>query len=82
MVKDPPKNISISWSEFIPSDELYKSGKLNLTVSGLSITAASKLKTKNLGLKGAKIYEREIQYFFKKEKKFTTIKDYCKNLDI
>lgn len=54
----------------------------NPIASFLQDTLRSKLKTKNLGVKGAKIYEREIKYFSSKEKKFTSIKEYCKNLDI
>lgn len=45
-------------------------------------TLRSKLKTKNLGLEGAKIYEREIKYFVSKNKNFTTLKNYCNNLNI
>jgi peptidoglycan-N-acetylglucosamine deacetylase len=54
----------------------------NPVASFLQDTLRSKLKTKNLGIDGAKIYEREIKYFAAKNKNFTTIKDYCNILDI
>jgi peptidoglycan-N-acetylglucosamine deacetylase len=54
----------------------------NPIASFLQDTLRSKLKTKNLGIKGAKIYEKEIKYFAAKNKNFTTIKDYCNILGI
>ena len=50
----------------------------NLISSFLQDTLRSNLKTKNLGLNGLKIYEREIQYFKKRDFSFCTIKEYCK----
>jgi len=40
-------------------------------------TIRSKLKVKNLGISGLKIYEREISYFERKNFEFCTIKEYC-----
>lgn len=54
----------------------------NPVASFLQDTLRSKLKTKNLGPGGAKIYEREIKYFASKNKNFTTIKEYCNSLGI
>ena len=54
----------------------------NPVASFLQDTLRSKLKTKNLGIDGAKIYEREIKYFSSKNKSFITLKDYCNILDI
>lgn len=50
----------------------------NLVATFLQDTVRTKLKMKNLGPKGAKIYEREIKYFENQKFKFCTIKDYCK----
>ena len=49
----------------------------NVVAAFLQDTLRSKLKVKNLGIKGIKIYEREIKYFEKSKFKFCTIKDYC-----
>ncbi len=43
----------------------------------LQDTLRSKLKVKNLGPKGVKIYEKEIRYFDQKQFEFCNIKDYC-----
>ncbi len=50
----------------------------NILAAFLQDTVRSKLKVKNLGPDGLKIYEREIEYFDKHNFKFYTIKDYCK----
>ena len=67
-------------NEFIDeSNEERKANKRskNLVSSFLQDTVRSKLKVKNLGLEGLKIYEREIKYFQNKKFQFCTIKDYC-----
>jgi hypothetical protein len=48
----------------------------------LQSTLRSKLKVKNLGRKGADIYEREIMYFISKGYHFSTIMDYCKHKNL
>lgn len=68
-------------NEFIDeSDELRTKNKRskNVVSAFLQDTVRSKLKVKNLGLEGLKIYEREIKYFEKEKFTFCTIKDYCK----
>lgn len=50
----------------------------NFISSFLQDTLRSKLKTKNLGMKGLKIYEREISYFEQNNFSFCTVKEYCK----
>lgn len=67
-------------NEFIDeSDEARVVNKRsdNVIASFLQDTVRSKLKVKNLGENGLKIYEREIAYFDKKKFKFLNIKDYC-----
>lgn len=67
-------------NEFIDeSDEERQINKRskNPVAAFLQDTLRSKLKTKNLGPKGAEIYEKEIKYFHKEEFEFTTIQDYC-----
>lgn len=67
-------------NEFIDeSDEERQVNKRsdNLVAAFLQDTVRSKLKTKNLGPKGAKVYEREIVYFEKNKFDFCTIKSYC-----
>ncbi len=68
-------------NEFIDeSDEERQINKRskNFLAAFLQDTLRSKLKVKNLGIKGIKIYEREIKYFEKHEFKFCTIKEFCK----
>jgi len=68
-------------NEFIDeSDEERQVNKRskNIVASFLQDTLRSKLKVKNLGIKGIEIYEREINYFDKYEFEFCTIKEYCK----
>lgn len=68
-------------NEFIDeSDEVRQINKRskNILASFLQDTLRSKLKVKNLGVKGLKIYEREIKYFDKNNFVFCTIKEYCK----
>jgi len=68
-------------NEFIDeSDEVRKINKRssNPIAAFLQDTLRSKLKVKNLGPKGLKIYEREIAYFDRHEFNFCTIKEYCK----
>jgi len=50
----------------------------NILAAFLQDTLRSKLKVKNLGIDGLRIYEREIEYFNKNDFNFCTIKDYCK----
>ena len=50
----------------------------NFVTSFLQDTLRSKMKIKNLGIDGLKIYEREITYFDKQKFNFCTIKEYCK----
>lgn len=67
-------------NEFIDeSDEERQINKRskNIVASFLQDTVRSKLKVKNLGVRGLNIYEQEIKYFDKKEFEFCTIKDYC-----
>ena len=49
----------------------------NPVAAFLQDTLRSKMKVKNLGLDGLKIYEREIAYFHKHNFEFCNIKDYC-----
>ncbi|MDY7394079.1 polysaccharide deacetylase family protein [Aureibaculum sp. 2210JD6-5] len=68
-------------NEFI--DESYEKRQINkrsknIVASFLQDTVRSKLKVKNLGIKGVKIYEREIKYFHKHKFEFCTIKEFCK----
>ncbi|HHC81076.1 MAG TPA: polysaccharide deacetylase [Flavobacteriia bacterium] len=68
-------------NEFIDeSDEERKINKRskNVAAAFLQDTVRSKLKVKNLGKKGLKIYEREISYFEKQKFHFCTIQEYCK----
>lgn len=68
-------------NEFIDeSNEVRKVNKRsdNILATFLQDTLRSKLKVKNLGSKGIKIYDREIAYFDKHNFNFCTIKDYCK----
>ena len=68
-------------NEFIDeSDEERMSNKRskNIVTAFLQDTLRSKLKVKNLGPNGLKIYEREIDYFNRHEFNFCTIKEYCK----
>ena len=67
-------------NEFI--DESHEERQINkrsdnMVAAFLQDTVRSKLKTKNLGPKGAKVYEREIAYFDKNKFDFCTIKTYC-----
>ena len=67
-------------NEFI--DESHEKREQNKRASGavasfLQDTLRSKLKTKNLGLKGIPIYESHLTYFVKNEFKLCTIRDYC-----
>ncbi len=67
-------------NEFIDeSDEERHANKRskNVVSAFLQDTVRSKLKMKNLGVDGLKIYEREIKYFDSHDFKFCTIKDYC-----
>ena len=68
-------------NEFI--DESHEERKINkrsknVIKTFLQDTLKSKLKIKNLGIEGLKLYEREIKYFDDHNYKFCTIKDYCK----
>jgi hypothetical protein len=68
-------------NEFIDeSDEERKINKRskNPISAFLQDTLRSKLKVKNLGPAGLKIYEREINYFNENKFIFCTIKEYCK----
>jgi len=49
----------------------------NFIAAFLQDTLRSKLKVKNLGPDGLKVYEREINYFVKNNFRFCTIKQYC-----
>jgi len=67
-------------NEFI--DESSEERKINkrsdnILAAFLQDTVRSKLKVKNLGVKGLQIYDREIAYFDKHKFNFCTIKDYC-----
>lgn len=67
-------------NEFIDeSNEERKINKRsnNILAAFLQDTVRSKLKVKNLGVKGLEIYDREIAYFDKHQFNFCTIKDYC-----
>lgn len=67
-------------NEFIDeSDEerRIKKRSNNPVASFLQDTLRSKLKVKNLGIEGVKIYEKEIQYFDNHDFEFCSIKDYC-----
>jgi len=54
----------------------------NMISSFLQDTLRTKLKVKNLGISGLNIYKREIEYFNSAKFKFSTIKEYCNNLDL
>ena len=72
-------------NEFIDeSDEERKIHKRsdNVVAAFLQDTLRSKLKVKNLGVKGLKIYEREIKYFSENNFKFMNINDYCKEIGL
>ena len=67
-------------NEFIDeSNEERKANKRsnNMVSAFLQDTVRSKLKIKNLGIGGLKLYEIEIKYFDKHKFNFCTIKDYC-----
>lgn len=67
-------------NEFIDEsneDRMFERRSGNPVSSFLQDTIRSKLKVKNLGIKGRDIYEREIKYFISKNYSFSTIKDYC-----
>lgn len=68
-------------NEFIDeSDEIRQINKRskNFLAAFLQDTLRSKLKMKNLGIKGVEIYEKEVKYFEKHDFNFCTIKDFCK----
>ena len=72
-------------NEFI--DESHESRNIgirsnNIISSLLQDTLRTKLKVKNLGISGFKIYKKEIEFFDSKGFNFTTIKDYCNNLNL
>lgn len=54
----------------------------NLLSNFLQDTLRSKLKVKNLGLSGLNLYKKEIEFFDSENFNFSTIKDYCNNLDL
>ncbi len=67
-------------NEFIDESnekKMFERRSGNPVSSFLQDTIRSKLKVKNLGIKGRDIYEREIKYFISKNYSFSTIKDYC-----
>ena len=67
-------------NEFIDESnekKMFERRSGNPVSSFLQDTIRSKLKVKNLGIKGRDIYEREIKYFIAKNYSFSTIKDYC-----
>jgi len=67
-------------NEFIDeSDEIRQINKRskNFLAAFLQDTLRSKLKMKNLGIKGVEIYEKEVKYFERHDFNFCTIKDYC-----
>ncbi len=59
--------------------EFVKRSK-NVISSFLQDSLRSKLKVKNLGVKGIELYEKEINYYEKKKFKFLTISDYYKKM--
>lgn len=70
-------------NEFI--DESYEERQIhkrskNILAAFLQDTVRSKLKVKNLGAEGLKIYEREIKYFDEHKFNFCTIKEYCNQM--
>lgn len=72
-------------NEFIDEsreDRKFEKRSTNLLSSFLQDTLRSKLKVKNLGMDGARIYEKEMEYFSSKGFHFSTIKGYCNNLNI
>ena len=52
----------------------------NFFTSFIQDKIRSRLKTKNLGLEGFKIYSNQVEYFIKKNYKFGTIKNYVNSL--
>ena len=54
----------------------------NLFLSFFQDYLRSKLKAKNLGDSGIKLYEREINSFQKQNFKFTTIKNYVNKINL
>lgn len=72
-------------NEFIDeSDEEREINKrsTNVIASFLQDSFRSKLKIKNLGVKGIGLYEKEIKYFVKKKYKFLTLKKYYEEMGL
>jgi peptidoglycan/xylan/chitin deacetylase (PgdA/CDA1 family) len=72
-------------NEFIDEsheERIFKRRSTNFISSFLQDTVRSRLKTKNLGIKGLHIYESQIMFFIEKGYKFTTINNYLKQLNL
>jgi len=72
-------------NEFIDESNekrVFERRSTNVVASLLQDSIRSKLKVKNLGLPGLRVYNKEIEYFDSKKFNFCTIKDYCNNLDL
>lgn len=84
-INNKPIVFDVHPNEFIDeSNEKQKFDRRasNIFASILQDFVRSKLKQKNLGTRGLKIYEREIKYFKKNEFIFSTIKNYYKKLNL
>lgn len=72
-------------NEFIDEshEERLRVKRSSNPVSGmLQDNLRRRLKVRNLGQAGAALYENQIAYFSRRGFRFTTIKDYCENLDL
>lgn len=80
-VTKKPVVFDIHPNEFIDeSDEIRKIERRSSNPLSYFLTdfLRSKLKVKNLGLDAAPLYEREIQFYAKRNYKFVTVKEFCR----
>lgn len=80
-----PVVFDIHPNEFIDeSDELRKIHKRtnNYFLFIIQDWLRAHLKTKNLGSRAISIYKDEIKYYLRKNYKFLTLKEYCKEINL
>jgi peptidoglycan-N-acetylglucosamine deacetylase len=80
-INGKPVVFDIHPNEFIDESYLSRSiekRSINPFIYFLQDFLRSKLKVKNLGIAAIPLYEKQINYFLKKEFEFLTIKDYCR----
>ena len=85
MITKKPIVFDIHPNEFIDESSEkreYERRVDNFLISFIQDNIRSKLKTKNLGLNGFKIYSNQVEYFIKKNYKFDTIKNYINNIRV